>query len=70
MESGLALGLVIRLLRLSGRRGGLFVSRAAALKYAWFENGRRPHLIVTMPGTLELDMSTNAFPGATGRDIA
>jgi hypothetical protein len=45
-----------------GRRGGLFVSRAAALKYALFENGRRPHLVVDMPGVLELDTGVAAFP--------
>ena len=46
----------------AGRRGGLFVSRAAAVKYALFENGNRPQLIVDMPGRLELDLSVNAFP--------
>jgi hypothetical protein len=45
-----------------GRRGGLFVSRAAALKYALFENGNRPHLVVTIPGNFDLDLSSNAFP--------
>jgi hypothetical protein len=45
-----------------GLRGGLFVSRAAALKYALFENGNRPQLIVQMPGTFDLDLSSNAFP--------
>jgi hypothetical protein len=45
-----------------GLRGGLFVNRAAALKYALFENGRRPHLVVDMPGRFELAMSANAFP--------
>ena len=44
-----------------GRRGGLFVSRAAALKYALFENGNQPHLVVTIPGTFDLDLSGNAF---------
>jgi hypothetical protein len=43
-------------------RGGLFVSRAAALKYALFENGNRPQLIVQMPGMFDLDLSSNAFP--------
>ena len=33
-----------------GRRGGLFISRAAALKYALFENGNRPQLVVTIAG--------------------
>ena len=42
------------------RRGGLFVSRAAALKYALFENGNRPQAVVMVPGILELDM--NAAP--------
>jgi hypothetical protein len=46
----------------SGRRGGLFVSRAAAVKFALFENGNRPQLVVDMPGRLELDLSVNAFP--------
>lgn len=50
-----------------GSRGGLFVSRAAALKYALFENGKRPHLVVDMPGRFELDMSANAFPAHRAR---
>jgi hypothetical protein len=44
-----------------GLRGGLFVSRAAAVKYALFENGNQPHLVVTIPGTFDLDLSGNAF---------
>jgi hypothetical protein len=44
-----------------GRRGGLFVSQAAALKYALFENGRKPELVVNMPGTFELDLSGAVF---------
>ena len=47
-----------------GLRGGLFVSRAAAFKFALFENGRRPELVVEMPGRFELDLSANAFPAA------
>jgi hypothetical protein len=43
-------------------RGGLFVNRAAALKYALFENGRKPHLVVDMPGNLELDLGVTAYP--------
>ena len=43
----------------AGRRGGLFVSRAAALKYALFENGNQPQLVVTIPGTFDLDLSGN-----------
>jgi hypothetical protein len=40
-----------------GLRGGLFVSRAEALKFALFENGHRPELVITVPGVLELDLS-------------
>jgi hypothetical protein len=44
-----------------GLRGGLFVNRAAALKFALFENGDRPELVITVPGVFELDMSRSAF---------
>ena len=44
-----------------GLCGGLFVNRAAALKYALFENGNRPELVIAIPGAFELDMSRNAF---------
>jgi len=47
----------------SGRRGGLFVGRTEALKYAMFENGKRPDAVVMVPGVLELDMSTKPLPG-------
>ena len=46
----------------SGKRGGLFVSQAAALKFALFENGKRPELVVSVPGVFELDMSGATFP--------
>jgi len=45
----------------SGRRGGLFVSQAAAMKFALFENGRRPELVVNMPGVFELSLSGSVF---------
>ena len=41
----------------SGLRGGLFVSRAEAFRFAMFENGRCTQAIVMVPGLLELDMS-------------
>jgi hypothetical protein len=44
-----------------GQRGGLFVNRAAALKFALFETGDRPKLVVMVPGALELDLG--AFSG-------
>jgi hypothetical protein len=40
-----------------GLRGGLFVDRAEALKFAIFENGNRPQGVVIVPGVLELDMT-------------
>jgi hypothetical protein len=40
-----------------GLRGGLFVDRAEALKFAMFENGNRPQAVVMVPGVLELDMT-------------
>jgi hypothetical protein len=43
----------------SGRRGGLFIDRAEALKYAMFENGRSPQAVIMVPGVLELDLSSN-----------
>ena len=41
----------------NGLRGGLFVDRAEALKFAMFENGHRPQAVIMVPGILELDMS-------------
>ena len=40
----------------SGLYGGLFVSRAQAVKYALFENGHRPETIVELAREIELDM--------------
>ncbi|MBR0784424.1 hypothetical protein [Bradyrhizobium iriomotense] len=40
----------------NGLYGGLFVSRAQAVKYALFENGQHPETIVELPRELELDM--------------
>jgi hypothetical protein len=37
-------------------RGGLFVDRKEALKFAMFENGHRPQAVVMVPGVFELDM--------------
>ena len=45
---------------LQGLRGGLFVDRVAALKYALFENGNRPQAVVMVPGVLELDLQAGA----------
>jgi hypothetical protein len=43
-----------------GLFGGLFISRAAAVRYALFENGHHPEAILAAPGTLELDMGREA----------
>jgi hypothetical protein len=47
----------------SGLRGGLFVDRTEALKYAMFENGNRPQAVIMVPGVLELDMSAKSLSG-------
>jgi hypothetical protein len=41
----------------NGLFGGLFVSRAQAVKYALFENGHHPETIVELSRGIELDMS-------------
>jgi hypothetical protein len=45
-----------------GLRGGLFVSRAEAFKFARFETGNRPDLVVAVPGILELDFAAPVAP--------
>jgi len=40
----------------NGLYGGLFVSRAQAVKYALSENGRHPETIVELRREIELDM--------------
>ncbi len=36
--------------------GGLFVNRAQAIKYALFENGQHPEMIIELSREIELDM--------------
>jgi hypothetical protein len=40
----------------NGLYGGLFVNRAAAVRYALFENGHHPEAIVAVSREIELDM--------------
>jgi hypothetical protein len=40
-----------------GLCGGLFLSRAEAIRYAMFESGRRPQAVIMVPGVLEFDMT-------------
>ena len=37
-------------------RGGLFVDRAEALRFAMFENGNRQQPVIMVAGVFELDM--------------
>jgi hypothetical protein len=43
----------------SGRCGGFFISRSAAMKYALLENGNRRDAVIEAPGVFDLDMDTN-----------
>ena len=45
-----------------GLRGGLFIGRAEALKFAMFENGNRPQAVIMVPGVLELDIDGRPHP--------
>ena len=40
-----------------GLYGGLFTNRAAAVRYALFENGNHPETLVAVSREIELDMS-------------
>lgn len=42
-----------------GTRGGLFVDRVQALRFAMYENGNRPQAVVMVPGIFELDINRN-----------
>ncbi len=53
-----------------GLSGGLFVSRAEALKFALFENGNRPQAVIMMPGVLELDMTPHTPAHANASPVA
>ena len=37
--------------------GGLFIDRAAALRFALFENGNQPQSVIMAPGIIELDLN-------------
>ena len=51
----------------NGLFGGLFVNRAQAIKYALFENGRHPEMIVELSREIELDMSGKCFSSDRGQ---
>ncbi|HLN07598.1 MAG TPA: hypothetical protein VK281_01310 [Xanthobacteraceae bacterium] len=43
-----------------GLRGGLFVNRVEAVRFAMRETGRRPQAAILVSGILELDMTRPA----------
>ncbi|WJR81922.1 hypothetical protein [Bradyrhizobium sp. NP1] len=51
----------------NGRFGGLFVNRAQAVKYALFENGQHPEMIVELSGAIELDTDGGLLSPRRGR---
>jgi hypothetical protein len=53
----------------NGLFGGLFVSRANAVRYALFENGHCREAIIEIAGLVELDMSASAFTAAHGPEM-
>ena len=55
-----------------GLRGGLFIDRTEAIKFAMYESGNRPQAVIMVPDTLELDMSAKSFrirAGTGGRQV-
>lgn len=55
----------------NGLFGGLFVSRAQAVKYALFENGHHPETIVELSRGIELNMGGRlALPAVETRRAA
>jgi hypothetical protein len=59
----------------NGLYGGLFVSRAQAVKYALFENGHHPETIIELSREIELEMAgklptTDRIPTADARRAA
>jgi len=53
-----------------GMRGGLFVNRDAALRFARAENGYRPPAVVMVSGLLELDMRSQPAAPPTRTEAA
>ena len=53
----------------NGLYGGLFVSRAQAVKYALFENGHHPETIIELSREIELDIG-GTLPAPATRRVA
>lgn len=54
----------------NGLFGGLFVNRAQAVKYALFENGQHPDMIVELSREIELDMRGERAPDLPAARVA
>jgi hypothetical protein len=54
----------------NGLYGGLFVSRAQAVKFALFENGHHPETIIELARDVELDMGNAPVSSAPARRVA
>jgi hypothetical protein len=52
-----------------GMRGGLFVSREAALRYVRSENGFQPQAVVMVSGGFELDANRNVAASARRENV-
>ena len=53
-----------------GLCGGLFVSRAEAIRFARLENGNRPCATVMVPGVLEINLGGNRWASGTPIETA
>jgi hypothetical protein len=53
----------------NGLFGGLFVSRANAVRYALFENGHHPEAIIEIAGIVELNMSASPLAAMTSDEL-
>lgn len=54
----------------NGRFGGLFVSRAHAIKFALCELGRSPHAIIDISQPAILDVFTSSGAASTAAQLA
>jgi hypothetical protein len=54
----------------NGLRGGLFVDRTQALKFAMLQNGHRPQAVIMVPDGLELDMNAKPLAGQRSAENA
>jgi len=52
-----------------GVRGGLFIDRSEALRFAMFENGNHPQAVIMVPGIFELDINHKQAPDSPANDL-